>query len=131
MPFAATALVPAYHISSLNNSESLLLDGETLALIFMGNISSWDHPNIQMLNPTLKLPHANITVAVSPSQTALAQTDVFKKALSLFSEDFARELAEAGDDLANMRLAMEGTAFIAADHTARLQYLQVNQLKIA
>ncbi len=127
IPIGGTAIVPAYHISSLsnnNNNESLVLDGETLALIFMGNITTWDHPSIQLLNPTLTLPHANITIAVTPG-SVLAQTDVFKQALSLFSDEFSRELAKAGDDLAKMRPAMEGRAFVASKESDRLQYVQV------
>ncbi len=129
VPVAATAVVPAYHISSLsNNNESLVLDGETLALIFMGNITTWDHPAIQLLNPTLTLPHANITIAVTGGEAALGQTDVFKKALCLFSGQFARELAEvAGNDLAKMRPATEGRAFIAVDATARHDFVKVPQ----
>ncbi len=127
MPIAGAAVVPAYHISSLSTTSnaSLVLDGETLALIFMGNITTWDHPSIQLLNPTLTLPHANITIAVSPGE-ALAQTDVFKAALSLFSDEFARELAKAGNDLSKMRPALEGRAVLASDESDRLQFVQVS-----
>ncbi len=124
---AGAAVVPAYHISSLSSTtsnDSLVFDGETLALIFAGNITTWDHPSIQRLNPTLTLPHANITIAVSPAY-ALAQTDVFKMALSLFSDEFARELANAGGDLSKMRPALEGRAVIASGAQARLQFVQV------
>ncbi len=134
VPIAGAAVVPAYHISSLsnnNNNESLVLDGETLALIFMGNITTWDHPSIQLLNPTLTLPHANITIAVTGGEAALGQTDVFKKALCLFSGQFARELAEvAGNDLAKMRPATEGRAFIAVDATARHNFVKVRSMLI-
>ncbi len=98
-------------------------------MIFMGDIATWDHPAIQALNSNITLPHANITIAVSPGQ-ALAQTDVFKRALSLFSEDFKLELANLGDDLGKMRPAMEGRAFIASDEAGRLQYLQVGSNKL-
>ncbi len=127
VPIAGAAVVPAYHLSSLSttsNETTLVLDGQTLALIFMGNISTWDHPAIQLLNPGLALPHANITIALTSGQ-ALGETDVFKKALSLFSDDFARELSNAGNDFANMRPAMEGRAFIALDESERLRFVQV------
>ncbi len=126
VPIAGTALVPIYHISSLN--ESLILDGETLALIFMGNISTWNHPAIQDLNPKVTLPHANITIAVTPG-LVLGTTEVLKKALSLFNGDFGRELANAGNDLSKMRPAVEGRAFTAPEESDRLQFVQVGFFK--
>ncbi len=127
VPIAASAVVPAYHISALHDNETLVLDGKTLALIFMGNITTWDHPSIQLLNPTLSLPHANITIAVTPGQ-AFAQTDVIQKALSLFSGEFATAFANAGSDLSKMRPALEGRAFLASDPAARLKFVQVTNL---
>ncbi len=132
VPIAGCAIVPVYHISSLNNNSnnnsnnngSLVLDGETLAMIFMGNISTWDDPAIQLLNPNLTLPNANITIAISPG-SPLSQTSVFKRALSLFSEEFARELANAQDALEMLRPAMEGRAFITPDQPERLRFVQV------
>ncbi len=124
LPIAAAAVVPAYNIGYLNDNESLVLDGETLALIFMGNITTWDHPAIQDLNPNITLPHANITIGVSPG-SALGQTDVFKKALSLFSPEFASALARAGNDFQKMEPAQQGHAFIASDGSARLKFVQV------
>ncbi len=128
VPIAGCAVVPVYHISSLsnndNNNGSLILDGETLAMIFMGNISSWDDPAIQLLNPNLTLPSTNITIAITPG-SPLSQTGVFKRALSLFSEEFARELANVHNALEMLRPAMEGRAFIAPDQPERLQFVQV------
>ncbi len=122
VPLAGTAVVPAYHISSLNGS--LILDGDTLAMIFMGNISTWDDPAIQLLNPQLTLPHANITIGITPGR-ALAETDVFKEALSLFSDEFASEIVNADNDLERLRPAVEGRAFIASDASDRLAFVQV------
>ncbi len=127
MPVAGSALVPAYHISSLQQQNAtLILDGETLALIFTGNITTWDDPAILNLNPHATLPHANITIALSPGQL-LGVTDVFKKALTLFSAYFASELEKAGNDFNNMRPAQQGKAFLAANSAPRLAYVQVQQ----
>ncbi len=123
-PLAGTAIVPAYHISSLSTNESLILDGETLAMIFTGNISTWDDPAIQLLNPNLTLPNANITLVISPAHT-LAQTDTIGRFLSLSSEEFAREYAQVVNDFTLMRPAMEGRALIASGESDRLQYVQV------
>ncbi len=129
LPLAGSAIVPAYHISSLDSNQTLILDGETLAMIFMGNISTWDDPNIQQLNPNITLPHANITIGVTPGQV-WEQTDVFKRALSLFSDDFARELANAGDDLGMMRPAMEGRAVMVSGDAERLQFVEVRSMDV-
>ncbi len=123
VPLAGTAMVPAYYISSLNGS--LILDGDTLAMIFMGNISTWDDPAIQLLNPQLTLPHANITIGITPGRETLAETDVFKEALSQFSDEFASELVNADYDLERLRPAVEGRAFIASDASDRLAFVQV------
>ncbi len=124
VPVAGSAVVPAYQISSLPANYSLVLDGESLALIFVGNITTWDHPNIQLLNPTVTLPHANITIGITPGKSLLG-SDVFKSMLSLFSSEFASALASAGNDFANMKPAQEGRAVNASDAAARLRFVQV------
>lgn len=40
---------------------SMVLDGKTLASIYMGKITEWDDSAIKHLNPRLKLPHMKIT----------------------------------------------------------------------
>jgi phosphate transport system substrate-binding protein len=40
----------------------LVLDGPTLAAIFLGKIKSWDDPAIKKLNPNAKLPSQPIVV---------------------------------------------------------------------
>ncbi len=124
VPVAASAVVPAYQISSLPANYSLVLDGESLAQIFMGNITTWDHPAIQLLNPTVTLPHANITIGITPGQAPL-ESGLFKSLLSLFSSEFASALASAGNDFINMKPAQEGRAVSASDAAARLQFVQV------
>jgi len=39
-----------------------VLDGETLANIYLDKITKWDDPAIKKLNPIVKLPHDAITV---------------------------------------------------------------------
>ncbi len=124
IPVAGSALVPAYHISSLQHS-TLILDGETLGLIFAGAITTWDDPAIQDLNPNATLPHANITTIVSPGQL-IGTSDVFKRALSLFSSYFETELANAGNDFANMKPAQTGRAVLTA---SRMSALKVKKKK--
>jgi phosphate transport system substrate-binding protein len=40
----------------------LVLDGSTLAGIFLGKVKSWDDPAIRKLNPDVKLPSQPIVV---------------------------------------------------------------------
>ncbi len=136
LPIAGAAVVPAYNIGSLledhaHNETNLVFDGETLAMIFMGNITTWDHPFIQELNPNVTLPHANITIGVSPGSSTLGQTDVFKRALSLFSSEFASALESAGNDFQKMAPAQQGHAFIASDGAARLRFVQVSNASLS
>ncbi len=125
VPVAGSALVAAYHISSLEQqNKTLILDGETLALIFAGNITAWDDPAIQDLNPNVTLPHANITIGLSPGQLT-GVTDVFKRALSLFSAHFASELAKAGNDFMNMTPVQQGWGILQANSTERMNFVLV------
>jgi phosphate transport system substrate-binding protein len=60
-PMAMSAVVPVVNLTGIKSDE-LVLDASTLAKIFAGEIRSWDDPDIQHLNPNLKLPHQQIAV---------------------------------------------------------------------
>nr|WP_218171554.1 phosphate ABC transporter substrate-binding protein PstS [Pseudomonas gingeri] len=60
-PSVIGGIVPVMNIEGVAAGQ-LKLDGETLAKIFLGTISSWNDPAIVALNPGLKLPDAKITV---------------------------------------------------------------------
>jgi len=62
-----------YNIPGLEGR--LKLDGEVIALIYLGEIEYWDDPRIQRLNPDLKLPHEKI-IAVHRSDSS-GTTHVF------------------------------------------------------
>ena len=62
-PIAITGVAPVVHLPSLAD-RPILLDGETLADIFLGEISIWNDPRIKLLNPNLKLPEMRIKVVV-------------------------------------------------------------------
>ena len=55
-------IVPIVNIDGVKPGD-LVLDGKTLAGIFMGTITSWDDPAIKALNPSLTLPPPPIVVA--------------------------------------------------------------------
>jgi phosphate transport system substrate-binding protein len=60
-PMIMGAIVPVVNIEGIKAGE-LVLDGPTLADIYLGKVAKWDDPAIKKLNPNLKLPSAAITV---------------------------------------------------------------------
>jgi phosphate transport system substrate-binding protein len=59
IPWALSGTVPAYNVSGA--PKDLKLNGEVLADIYLGNITSWDDPAIAKLNPGASLPSTKIT----------------------------------------------------------------------
>ena len=60
-PMVMGGIVPVVNIEGVTPGE-LVLDGPTLAGIFLGVVSSWDDPAIKKLNPNAKLPSQAIAV---------------------------------------------------------------------
>ncbi len=79
MPIVLGAVAVVYNVPELESG--LRLDGETLALIYRGEVSYWDDPRLVELNPGVKLPHERI-VAVHRSDSS-GTTQVFTTFLHL------------------------------------------------
>ncbi len=60
-PMVMGGIVPVVNIEGITPGE-LVLDGPTLAGIFLGVVKSWDDPAIKKLNPDAKLPSQPIAV---------------------------------------------------------------------
>jgi phosphate transport system substrate-binding protein len=60
-PMVMGGIVPVVNIEGIKPGE-IVIDGPTLAKIFMGQIKSWTDPAIAKLNPTAKLPAQAIAV---------------------------------------------------------------------
>jgi phosphate transport system substrate-binding protein len=60
-PMIMGAIVPVVNIEGIKAGE-MVLDGDTLAKIYLGTITKWDDAAIKKLNPSLKLPTDAITV---------------------------------------------------------------------
>ena len=60
-PMVMGGIVPVINLEGVGSGE-LVLDGPTLAKIFLGDIKTWDDPAIKALNPDLKLPSSAIAV---------------------------------------------------------------------
>ena len=54
-------IVPVVNLEGVKPGD-LVIDGPTLAKIFLGEIKSWDDPAIAKLNPNVKLPKQAIAV---------------------------------------------------------------------
>jgi phosphate transport system substrate-binding protein len=60
-PMVMGGIVPVVNVEGIKPGE-LVIDGPTLAKIFLGEIKTWNDPAIAKLNPTLKLPAQAIAV---------------------------------------------------------------------
>ena len=60
-PMVMGGIVPVVNIDGIKPGE-LVLDGDTLAKIFLGNIKKWNDPVITKLNPKSKLPDQAIAI---------------------------------------------------------------------
>jgi phosphate transport system substrate-binding protein len=60
-PMVMGGIVPVLNLAGVAAGE-LVLDGPTLAGIFLGTVKSWDDPAIKKLNPNAKLPSQAIAV---------------------------------------------------------------------
>lgn len=60
-PMVMGGIVPVVNLEGVKPGE-LVIDGTTLANIFLGNIKYWDDAALKKLNPDAKLPHQAIAV---------------------------------------------------------------------
>ena len=60
VPLVMGAVVPYYNLAEVK--EPLIFSGPVLADIYLGKIQKWDHPELQKLNPSAKLPNRDIEV---------------------------------------------------------------------
>jgi len=79
-PMIMGAIVPVVNTDGVKAGD-IVLDGPTLADIFLGKISKWDDPAIKKLNPNVKLPSAAISVVhrADGSGTTFNFTDYLSK----------------------------------------------------
>ena len=91
-PMVMGGIVPVVNLEGVKPGE-LVLDGPTLANIFLGKIKKWDDAAIKKLNPSLTLPSASITVVrrSDGSGTTFNFTDY----LSKVSPDWQKDVGAA------------------------------------
>jgi phosphate transport system substrate-binding protein len=79
-PMVMGAIVPVVNIDGVKAGD-MVLDGDTLAKIYLGTITKWDDAAIKKLNPKLNLPSAAISVVhrADGSGTTFNFTDYLSK----------------------------------------------------
>jgi phosphate transport system substrate-binding protein len=60
-PQVVISIVPVVHLPGIRPGE-MVLDGDTLAKIYLGEIKKWNDPAIKKLNPKVALPNMSILV---------------------------------------------------------------------
>ena len=88
-PMIMGGVVPVINVKGIEPGK-LAFDGPTLAKIFMGDITKWDDPAIQKLNPNVKLP--NKAIAVVHRSDGSGTTFLFTNYLSKVSPEWKEKI---------------------------------------
>jgi phosphate transport system substrate-binding protein len=84
-PMVMGGIVPVINVEGMKSGE-IVLDGPTLAKIFLGEVAKWDDEAIKKLNPKAKLPSQ--AIAVVHRSDGSGTTFNFTNYLSKVSEDW-------------------------------------------
>ena len=97
IPVAMEDAQVIYNIPGLKTSKALLMDGPTLAGIYMGKIRFWDDPTIRAINPGVTFPHRPIKVVhrADASGTTFVFTDYLSHTSKDWDESLGRDLSPA------------------------------------
>ncbi len=90
-PMVMGGIVPVVNIDGVAPGE-LVLDGPTLAKIFLGEVKTWDDASIKKLNPNAKLPSA--AIAIVHRSDGSGTTFNFTNYLSKVSADWKSKVGE-------------------------------------
>ncbi|HZN67656.1 MAG TPA: phosphate ABC transporter substrate-binding protein PstS [Tepidisphaeraceae bacterium] len=125
IPTVAGGLVPAYNLPGFQGE--LKLDGQTLAGIYMGTISTWNDPAIAALNEGSRLPSTPITPAWRTDGSG--STFVFTNYLATQSEEF-KSTVGAGKSVewpaGQGGKGSEGVAAIIQQTPGAIGYVELN-----
>ncbi|MFW5994731.1 MAG: phosphate ABC transporter substrate-binding protein PstS [Spirochaetia bacterium] len=88
VPITLGAVAPTYNVPGVESG--LVFDGELLADIFMGEVTSWDDDRIQELNPDVDLPSESIQVVHRSDGSGT--TNVWTNYLSKVSDEWDEEI---------------------------------------
>jgi phosphate transport system substrate-binding protein len=88
LPIVLIAIVPIYNLPDLH--QEVRLSGEVLAEIFLGDVKTWNAPQIVKLNPEITLPNLPIQVVNRPA--GKGSNYVFTDFLSKVSSKFRAQV---------------------------------------
>jgi phosphate transport system substrate-binding protein len=91
-PTVIGGVVPVVNISGMKPGE-MVLDGKTLAEIFLGKVTKWNDAEIKKLNPSLNLPGQ--AIAVVHRSDGSGTSFIFTNYLSKKSPDWASKVGAA------------------------------------
>lgn len=111
-PMVMGGIVPVVNVEGIKPGE-LTFDGPTLAKIYLGQIKTWNDPEIAKLNPGVKLPSAGIAVVhrSDGSGTTFNYTDY----LSKVSPEWKSKVGEATSVPWPVGLGAKGNEGVAAN----------------
>ncbi len=92
-PTVAGADVVAYNVKALADRDPLILDGTTVANIFLGKITKWNDPALAALNPGVTLPDQDIIVVHRSDGSGT--TYIFTDYLSKVSDTWKSQVGNA------------------------------------
>jgi phosphate transport system substrate-binding protein len=88
LPVVLIGIVPIYNLPDVHND--LRLSGEVLAAIFLGDVKTWNSPQIARLNPDITLP--NLPIQVFNRPPGKGSNFVFTDFLSRVSPKFRAQV---------------------------------------
>lgn len=110
-PMIVGGIVMVFNLKGINN-QALVLDGNTLAKIYLGQITYWNDPALRSLNPSLDLPNAEIVVIRRSDKSGT--TFNFTNYLSKVSSDWQSSVGEGLSVNWKVGVAVEGTKGVAS-----------------
>jgi phosphate transport system substrate-binding protein len=69
-PIMGSGIVPIINLPNVNVTQ-LVLDGTSLANLYLGHIKYWDDPALRKLNPHVNLPHLAVKVFSNPTSSGI------------------------------------------------------------
>jgi phosphate transport system substrate-binding protein len=133
-PQVMGGIVPIVNIEGVG-SEQLVLDGPTLAKIFLGEIKTWNDPALVKLNPTLKL--GDTPIAVVHRSDGSGTTFNFTDYLAKVSADWKSKVGSEAAVEWPVGLAAKGNEGVASTVTntkgsiGYVEYAYAKQNRIA
>ncbi len=111
-PMVMGGVVPIVNLQGIKPGE-LVLDGPTLAAIFMGQVKTWDDAAIKKLNPNAKLPSQ--AIAVVHRSDGSGTTFVFTDYLAKVSPDWKSKVGSNTAVEWPMGIGAKGNEGVAAN----------------